>query len=61
LATNKTLDDLDPHTVAPETVVWLKCADSSSVSTFLDILVKRGLDLHYVGPKDRYVVKAQHK
>jgi hypothetical protein len=59
MATNKTLDDFDPHTIALGTVVCLKCADSSSVSTFLHILVARGLDLHYVGPKDRYVVKAK--
>ncbi len=54
--TRKTLGEFDAHTVAPETTIWLKGCKSEDLSTFIDILVSRGLDMVYVGPGDRYKV-----
>ena len=50
--------DVSPHTVPAGTIVWLKGCQTAALTTFLDILVSRGLDMLHVGSGDRYVVCA---
>jgi len=37
-------------------VVWLKGATDEQIRAALDVLAKVGLDLMFVGPRDRYKV-----
>jgi hypothetical protein len=60
MSANKLLSDFDPHTVSQGTVIWCKGSSSVDLTTFLDILAQRKLDLYYVGPKDRYVVRGSN-
>jgi DNA-binding ferritin-like protein len=55
---NKKLEEFDPNTVPPGTVIWLKNHPPGMLDQFTDILFERGLSLFYHGPGDRYIVKA---
>ena len=59
MATNKGLGAFDAKTVQTGTILWLKDSSPLRLSTFLDTLVGRGLDMIYVGPGDRYKVVAK--
>ncbi len=50
------LDQFNPETVKEGTVIWLKGCGSDLLSSFLDKLIIRGLDMIYVGPGDRYQI-----
>jgi hypothetical protein len=50
------LSETDGAQALPGDIVWLKGAEVSAISAYLDILKTRELNLFYCGPADRYIV-----